>query len=41
MTKGYSFEHLIADQQFKLTKSDDIIRDFFIDCIGNINSVVE
>lgn len=34
----YSFEHLIADQKFKIGKSNDTIRYFFTDCIGDINS---
>lgn len=34
----YTFEHLIADQKFKITKSDEQIRHFFNDCIGDINS---
>ena len=41
MNYGNSFETMIADQQFKLTKSDDTIRTFFTDCIGTINSIVE
>jgi hypothetical protein len=34
----YTFEHLIADQKFKITKSDEQIRHFFTDCIGDINN---
>ena len=40
MTYGNSFETMIEDQKFKLQKSDDTIRYFFTDCIGNINSVI-
>jgi hypothetical protein len=41
MTYGNSFETMMADQKFKLQQSDDTIRDFFTDCIGNINSCTE
>ncbi len=41
MTYGNSFETMIEDQEFKLTRSDDTIRDFFTDCIGSINSCPE
>ncbi len=38
MTYGNSFETMIADQKFKLQKSDEQYTDFVHDCIGNINS---
>ena len=41
MNYGNSFETMIADQKFKITKSNDTIRIFFTDCIGTINSIVE
>lgn len=41
MTYGNSFETMIADQLFKITQSNESIRDFFTDTIGNINSCPE
>jgi len=41
MTYGNSFETQIADQKFKINKSDDTIRNYFIDNIGDINSSVQ
>lgn len=38
---GNSVETMIADQLFKINKSDEIFRLFTIDCLGDINSVVE
>jgi hypothetical protein len=40
MTYGNSFETMIEDQEFKLTKSDEQYRNFVFDCIGDINSCV-
>ena len=37
MTNPNTVERLIDDQIFKITKSDDQIRHFLDDCIGNTN----
>lgn len=37
---GNSVETMLADQKFKIKKSDDTYKDFIIDCLGNINSSV-
>lgn len=35
---GNSVETMIADQKFKISRSNTVVEEFFRDCIGNINS---